>query len=107
MSTNDDLAIFRQSVADLTEDELLALAAFLSLECTTTVSFPVFQNTDYFRETLKNTFEVSTNFDRSTKLDFAIELIRFCCDAEEDEDDENLEEPTWGYPGYYDENCPN
>jgi hypothetical protein len=105
MNTNDDLTVLRAYIRELNEDEKLALVGFLSLECTTQVAFPVFQNTEYFRESLKSAFEASTKFDRAAKLSFAIELLRFCQDAEEDEDDSALDESCDGYPGYWDEDC--
>jgi hypothetical protein len=101
----DDLTALRASVAELDEDEKLALAGFLSLECTTEVTFPVFQNTEPYREVLKTAFEASTKFDRAEKISFAIELLHFCLEVEEDEDDNALGEPCYGYPEYWDENC--
>jgi len=105
MNTNEDLTNLRANVAELDEDEKLALAAFLSLECTTQVTFPVFQDTESFREPVKNAFESSAKFDRAAKLSFARELIGFCQDAEEDADDNGLDELCDGYPGYWDEDC--
>lgn len=105
MIENDDLTTLRSNVAELDEDEKLALAAFLSLECTTQVTFPVFRGTESFREPVKNAFKSSAQFDRAAKLSFARELIGFCQEAEEDEDDNGLEEPCYGYPGYWDEDC--
>lgn len=105
MIQNNDLTLLRANVTELNEDEKLALAAFLSLESTTEVSYPVFQNTEGFRDQLKSVFEVASEFDRAAKLSFAIELLHFCLEVEEDEDDNALDELCDGYPGYWDENC--
>lgn len=101
MNTNEDLTTLRASVAELDEDEKLALAGFLSLGCTPVLTFQYFITHYKVFEILKAVFEVTAKFDRAAKLSFAKELIEFSQDA----DDNALDEPCDGYPQYWDEDC--
>jgi hypothetical protein len=88
MNQSDALTVLRSSVAQLEQDEKLALAAFLALESTVYVSYPAFQEKEGFREDLQKAFEATTKFSRGTKLAFAIELLQHqLSKAQEDKND--------------------
>lgn len=102
----DNLTALRSAVARLDEDEKLALAAFLTLECTSQVTFPEFQDRGCYSEALKNGFEASTGFSRVEKLAFAIELLLLCQDKEEDKGDELPDPSDYEDEEYYSSGSP-
>ena len=51
---------------------------------------------------IKEAIAIAERKTPSTKLEIAIELLRELTLSGEDED---LDEPTYGYPGHYDEDC--
>jgi hypothetical protein len=92
MNETDSLAILRSSVARLSEDEKLALAAFLGLDCTVHISSPILgEETHLFPDNLKETLSVVTEFPRTAKLAFAIELLQAQLD---EEDGDGLADPS-------------
>lgn len=100
MNQTDILTTLRSLVAQLDEEEKLALAAFLSLKSAARVQSLVFQSQ---RGLLKQAFEISTKFPRSEKLAFAIELLQEQL-SQDEEKDELLDSSTYEEElteGYY------
>ena len=85
MTETDDLTALRSAVAQLDQAEKLALATYL-----TGTSNPKFQglvnlDMDKLTAQLAEVCELSAIFPTDTRIFFAIELLQFCQDEEEDD----------------------
>ncbi|MEG3899939.1 MULTISPECIES: hypothetical protein [unclassified Microcoleus] len=88
MTETDALTVLRSAAAQFEQPQKLTLAAFLISECNPNFGLKVEQEV-----ALEKAFAASEQFSVAEKLSFAIELLRFCQDEEEDEGD-GLPDPS-------------
>ena len=101
MTETDDLTALRSAVAEFEESQKLTFAAFLISECNPNFGLKVEQE-----KALENVFTASVNFSVGQKLSFAIELLRFCRDKEEEEEDRPPDQSDYEGEEYYNSNRP-
>ena len=81
---HDALVALRLSVAQFDSHEKMALATFLCGNCNPVFDLSISEKDQPFSEALQNAIKASTEFSVITKLGFAIELLQFCQDEEEE-----------------------
>ena len=93
MTEADDLTALRSAVEVLNKDEKLALAGKLALDCTVQFRWSVIRGNELLGKDLPKIALLLERFSKTAKLAFAIELLQFCQDEEEDEGD-GLPDPS-------------
>ncbi|WP_373534740.1 hypothetical protein [Microcoleus sp.] len=91
MTETDALIVLRSAVSQFDRSEKLALAAFLVTQCNPRFVSVIHEAEPVFGENLDAALAATGKLPQQAKLSFAIELVRFCQDEEEDFDEEAFE----------------
>ena len=92
MTETDDLTVLRSAVASFDEDEKLAFAGILGLDCASSFRWSVFREGQPLGVLEKMT-QLSDQLPKAAKLAFAIELLQHQLSEDEEDEGDGLPDP--------------